>query len=129
MKIKKLKKKKSPSAKSLQRKIESILRKVIFKRDGNRCLRCGTDKNLQMSHIFPRGEFPGMMFMEDNIQTLCARHHLWWFHKNPVHAYQWLIEVVTPKTLDKLDRLTTLKLKKPNLQDLLNELLDLYGDV
>ena len=46
----------------------------IKKRDGNKCLKCGTKKSLTIDHIVPRAK--GGSNDEDNLQTLCRTCNL-----------------------------------------------------
>ena len=49
--------------------ILASLRERIYKRDGYRCLFCGTDSDLTLDHIHPKSL--GGPHTEDNLQTLC----------------------------------------------------------
>lgn len=57
------------------RVIPSAIKLVVWRRDGGRCARCRTDKNLHFDHIIPwsRG---GSSTDAANIQLLCAAHNL-----------------------------------------------------
>lgn len=46
-------------------------RKIIFERDGYKCLACGTTKNLTKDHIIPKAL--GGNSEVDNLQTLCFK--------------------------------------------------------
>lgn len=46
-------------------------RLLIFKRDGNKCLSCGTYNNLSIDHIIPKSL--GGKNNHDNLQTLCIK--------------------------------------------------------
>jgi 5-methylcytosine-specific restriction endonuclease McrA len=63
-----------------------------------KCLRCGNRRFLQVSHIFPKGQYRSVEFDPDNAVALCAPCHLYWWHKNPVEAARW-IETVTPNEI------------------------------
>ena len=58
-----------------------------------------------MSHIYSVGAYKKLEYDEDNIKPLCIRCHLYWWHKNPMDAKDW-IETVIPK-----ERLQRLKLR------------------
>lgn len=45
------------------------LRKLIFTRDGHRCLHCGTTEDLTVDHVFPESKGGSMTVW--NLQTLC----------------------------------------------------------
>lgn len=49
--------------------ISSKLRLQVFQRDGYRCLRCGTQKDLRADHVVP--ESKGGEATLENLQTLC----------------------------------------------------------
>ena len=46
------------------------VRRVVFKRDGNRCVKCGRRGRLECDHI-RRIKDGGDWFALDNLQTLC----------------------------------------------------------
>lgn len=48
-------------------------KRKIFKRDGKKCLLCGTKKHLTIDHIIPISKGGGDE--EDNLQTLCEYHN------------------------------------------------------
>ena len=48
----------------------SVKRKVIYERDGNKCLKCGSVENLTIDHIMPLSK--GGNNSNNNLQTLCA---------------------------------------------------------
>jgi 5-methylcytosine-specific restriction endonuclease McrA len=54
--------------------ITNSKRRKVYKRDGNKCCKCGTTKNLTVDHIVPlcRGGHNGMT----NMQTLCEKCNL-----------------------------------------------------
>ncbi len=103
---------KKVSRKTQRRNLDDMLRSLCFKRDGYKCLYCGKTTHLQMSHIFPRGEYPWMTYILDNVKTLCMRHHLFWWHKNPISAYLWLIKTLGSDRVEKLKKLTLINNKE-----------------
>lgn len=49
-----------------------VSRQKIFKRDGYRCLCCGSRKNLTIDHIIPKCK-KGGTDKNSNLQTLCRK--------------------------------------------------------
>lgn len=49
--------------------ITEHLRNKIFERDGHKCVKCGSTKDLQLDHIVPFSK--GGITEEKNLQTLC----------------------------------------------------------
>ena len=103
------KKRKNHSRKKLtsaRRKLEiqcdGLTKILVHRRDNNICLKCGTsDADLQAAHILPKGKYPLMRFVLDNMLTLCWRDHMEWAHKDPVGFVDW-IEAVWPGRIQRL---------------------------
>lgn len=74
----------------MEKQADALVREIVYKRDGYRCVKCGTDKSLTPSHIRPRGKCPRMTWMAINILTMCSACHLHWWHKDPIAAIDWL---------------------------------------
>lgn len=57
------------------RLIPSDVKQVVWRRDGGKCVQCGSADNLHFDHVVPfsRG---GSSLLATNIQLLCARHNL-----------------------------------------------------
>jgi len=89
-------------SKSEKKTINGLLRKLIYARDGERCLHCNKTERLQMSHIYPKGRYRRMEFDPDNLKLLCYYCHLQWWHKNPIESHEWLQTVIPKKRLDRL---------------------------
>lgn len=45
-------------------------RKVVYERDGHKCVQCGTTSDLTLDHIVPKSK--GGSSEVDNLQTMCA---------------------------------------------------------
>lgn len=90
--------------KSQTRELDKLLREACFARDGHKCLKCGRTDQLAPSHIYPKGTYKKMRHDLDNVKTLCFQHHIHWWHKNPIEAWEWL-QATLPK-----ERLARLKL-------------------
>jgi len=50
-------------------------RLAVFKRDGNKCVECGSSHDLEADHIKPKSKFPELVFDVDNGRTLCYECH------------------------------------------------------
>ena len=68
-KKKKTKKVQKPKAPSKTTSKSYKLRIILFARDGNRCLKCGSKTNLTIDHVIPKSK--GGSNSLDNYQTLC----------------------------------------------------------
>lgn len=57
------------------RVIPSDVKLAVWKRDGGKCVQCGSTDNLHFDHVLPfsRG---GSSLIAENVQLLCARHNL-----------------------------------------------------
>jgi hypothetical protein len=58
-----------------RRVIPTAVKLEVWKRDGGKCVKCGSTDELHFDHIIPysRG---GTSLKADNVQLLCARHNL-----------------------------------------------------
>jgi hypothetical protein len=57
------------------RLISSSVKLEVWKRDGAKCVQCGSKDNLHFDHIIPYSQ-GGSSLLAANIQLLCARHNL-----------------------------------------------------
>ena len=55
--------------------IPSDVKLAVCKRDGGKCVRCGSTDNLHFDHVLPFSK-GGSSLLEENVQLLCARHNL-----------------------------------------------------
>lgn len=106
--------------KKLKTECLKLLRELVILRDGERCLRCGKTNILHLSHIYPKGKQRGMELDPDNLKLLCAGCHIYWWHKSPLEAQNWLVSVLPP------ERLQRLKLMSQTAQKVDLELQKLY---
>lgn len=83
-------------------KMNALLHELVRLRDGERCRRCGNTERLQLSHIYPKGRYRSMEFEPWNVKLLCVGCHLYWWHKNPIEAHEWLKSVWPSKELERL---------------------------
>ncbi len=61
----------SPISRPMTRYISDPVRARVLVRDGGRCRRCGSARNLELDHIIPLSR--GGNSDEENLQTLCKR--------------------------------------------------------
>ena len=59
---------------ALMENVPARLRAEVFRRDGNRCLKCGAQDDLHADHIVPVSL--GGLTVIDNLQTLCSAENL-----------------------------------------------------
>lgn len=98
--MRKIAKKKIPPS-----KLKKLRAEVVFKRDNHRCVRCGSDKGISPSHVYPQGRYPRMAWMMINIKTLCWNCHFNFWHKHPLGAKEWFDEKY-PGRAEKLKELS-----------------------
>lgn len=125
---------------SILKELDDLLRDVVLRRDGFRCLKCGAETKpgrgggLQAAHIFPKGSYPAMRYELDNVICLCARCHIFGpqaWHKHPIAALDWVRAHFGEARLNHLGELARLRKSRPRdhalirmyLQHCLGELL------
>lgn len=72
----------------LIKKLDSKFSKLVRLRD-KKCLKTGSVKSLQCSHIITRKNYQYRWNFR-NAKTLSMAAHLYWWHKEPVEAIDWL---------------------------------------
>jgi hypothetical protein len=72
--------------------LESIMNKVIRKRDKNTCkwYGCGKKTTIQVHHIFPQSEYPELKYVEQYMICYCKEHHKLWHYKRGDRCYSFL---------------------------------------
>lgn len=73
--------------------------RYVRMRDGC-CVYCGSTENLHCSHVLSRS-ISVLRCDPENAITLCARHHLYWWHKDVIGAARWF-EATWPGRYDRL---------------------------
>jgi len=77
---------------------EAVTKKLLRKRAGSKCERCGKRMGLQWCHI--AGRKGGLKHYLLNILLLCSGCHLWFDNSaNRLESYNWLL---TKRTLPEL---------------------------
>lgn len=67
------------------------------------CEICGSPERLQVHHILPKKQHPGLLLEERNLITLCARHHfilhrgrelefMAWLERHRPDQFAWIME-------------------------------------
>lgn len=84
----------TPKAK-LKRKAFELAKRFVRERD-KVCQAQGADGEacggiLNASHIYPEGKYRSMRYDVDNMIGMCYKHHLHWWHKNPIEADNWVL--------------------------------------
>ena len=85
-------------------KLNKLLREAMIRRDGEQCLRCGKTP-VQMSHIKSKGKYRKLAFDLNNVKPLCLGCHLYWWHKEPLDAAEWVREKL-PERIKYLEEKT-----------------------
>ena len=85
-----------------RKELNKHLHQLLRLRDGKKCLRCKKTERLQLSHIYPKGKYRKIEFDSDNVILLCVGCHLYWWHKNPIEAHDWLKSTIPEKRLSRL---------------------------
>ena len=113
-------------------KLMKLVRQVILKRD-ERCLRwydedpCAGPAHL--SHILPVSRYRKLKYEPRNIKLLCQKHHLYWWHKHPLAASEWLKTAISEERLAWIDEMRNTIISEPliyseikaNLEAMLND--------
>ena|SRR3990167_8732657 len=91
---------KKTSRKSLIRKLDTLVRKIVLERTPS-CVVCGAVTNLQPGHVFSRAHYATRWDL-DNVWTQCRdcnfKHEL-----NSWPFFSWFIGQFGKKALDKLE--------------------------
>lgn len=78
---------------------DDLWSKLIKKRAGNQCEKCGKTKYVQAHHIIPRTCY-SLRHDKENGVALCRKCHLYWAHKDAIGFYQWIKDI---RNLDYLE--------------------------
>lgn len=82
--------KKTQARNRIIKQLDDLARQAVFERDGHRCVRCESGRNLQWCHVFSRRD-NHIRWETDNAFTGCAGCHLWW-HREPALAIPWFMK-------------------------------------
>jgi hypothetical protein len=78
----------------LVKKLDDKIRVLVKKRDKNRCVYCNkyiTGVSAHISHVKGR-RLKSLRWDMNNVKLLCQRHHIYWWHREPMEAWQWFQE-------------------------------------
>ena len=64
-----------PSHSKPRRIIPTRVKLEVWKRDGGKCVKCGSEKDLHFDHIIPWSK-GGSSSTSENVQLLCGKHNL-----------------------------------------------------
>lgn len=57
---------------------------------GKPCAKCGNRYDvMHCSHVRSIGSYPNIRYDVFNVLPMCARHHKWWWHEEPLDASDW----------------------------------------
>jgi 5-methylcytosine-specific restriction endonuclease McrA len=74
--------------KTTVKELDALCRRVVFARDGGRCVRCGTAEGLlDWAHVLSR-RHPKVRHDPENSMVLCRKDHMAW-HDRPIEAAEW----------------------------------------
>jgi len=80
-----------PSRKTQIKKLDTLARKVVIRRDKGICQKCGKE-GTDMSHVVPRSKGYALRWDLQNLKLLCKGCHMFGresWHKNPMEAWKW----------------------------------------
>ena len=91
-----------------EKALDAMLREYVMRRDQNRCRRCGKEPRkgrgqaLETAHILPKGKYPSLRYVTDNVLALCHACHHGFAHKDPLGMTLWLSETLGEEHLKRL---------------------------
>ena len=94
------------SAKRESKKLDAFCRQIVFARDGNKCRRCGKDKDhaaLHWAHTITRAS-KAVRWNLKNSQVLCYYCHFRWAHEYPLQFAAWVRSEIGDEATDALIR-------------------------
>lgn len=81
--------KKAKAKRALTSELDVLVRELVLARDGYKCVRCGSTKKLQASHVLSKGRYQRLRFDLLNVVTMCLACHFFFWHKSPLEAFRW----------------------------------------
>jgi hypothetical protein len=77
-------------------RIDKLLREILLIERGSSCEWCGKRTKVFMAHILPKGTYPRLRYAEENILLLCYYCHMIKWHRNPLEAHKFMMELRGP---------------------------------
>ena len=81
--------------------LDKLHREIVLLQRGAKCQHCGRTTKLQGAHILPKGKYPRMRFVHENLLILCFPCHPEWWHKNPIESARW-VSFAFPGLIERL---------------------------
>jgi hypothetical protein len=85
-------KKRTSERGKLVKEADALTRVLVMRRDGERCCRCersSPEVVIQDAHVYSKGRDTRLRWVLINHLALCLGCHLYWWHKQPLEAYEW----------------------------------------
>lgn len=79
---------------TVKNRIWELCKKIVRKRDKNRCQRCGKHvegSQSETSHVVPKSHGNILRYDIQNLKVMCFTCHRWW-HANPTESGLWFKE-------------------------------------
>lgn len=86
------------------RKIPAHIAYIVWHRDQHRCVRCGSQEDLQLDHLIPYSK--GGATSIENLQVLCRKCNIQKFNRIAHPSDILMFEETAPDQMEALDRLT-----------------------
>ena len=109
--------KRKTARQKLIKELDALWAEAVKKRDKYTCQYCGTTKDIQAAHIFPRSNMSVRWDLDNGI-ALCVKHHLFWAHRNPIEFIFFIERRLGREKLEELSERARF-LKKYTLEELI----------
>ncbi|MDI6820951.1 MAG: hypothetical protein QMD65_02105 [Patescibacteria group bacterium] len=106
----KLRKESKEEIPKLKKELKRLSHEFVRKRD-KRCQAKGIDGRkcwgyLSASHIYPEGTYKNIQFELLNMIGLCHWHHIYFWHKNPIEAGEWVKKYLGDEKYEALKQMS-----------------------
>ena len=89
------------SSQAIKKECARLCRDIVFRRAGHKCERSGATSGLQWAHIYPR-RYRHLIYDPDNGMCLSVMQHLFWWHRNPIEAAEWIASLRGAAFMERL---------------------------